>query len=136
MYCIIADMLKTGLAFAPGTTEDCKRLVGRLHTPASLLGAYRRAREQFGNTDIVLALSDQVPHIEYATRLAYCGHLKQLFGDKASAFKMWHASAQSILKMPQEDEAMWVVVQISGAELPSMCVIHAIPYEETPVTLN
>ena len=129
-------MLKTGLTFAPGTTEDCKNLVSRLHTPASLLGAYRRAREQFGNTDIVLAISDQVPHIEYATRFEYCKHLKQIFGDKAPIFKLWHVSAQSVVKLPQEDEAMWVVVQISGAETPSMCVIHAIPYEETPVTLN
>jgi hypothetical protein len=129
-------MLKTGLTFAPGTTEDCKKLVSRLHTPVSLLGAYRQAREQFGSTDIVLAVSDQVPHIEYATRLEYCKHLKHLFGDKASAFKLWHVSAQSVLKLPQEGEAMWVVVQINGAEIPSMCVIHAIPYEETPVTLN
>ena len=129
-------MLKTGLTFAPGTTEDCKKLVGRLHTPVSLLGAYRRACEQFGSTDIVLAISDQVPHIEYATRFEYCKHLKRLFGDKASAFKMWHVSAQSILKLPKEGEAMWVVAQINGAEVPSMCVIHAIPYEETPVTLN
>lgn len=129
-------MLKTGLTFAPGTTEDCKKLVSRLHTPVSLLGAYRRAREQFGSTDIVLAVSDQVPHIEYATRLEYCKHLKQLFGEKASAFALWHLSAQSILKLPKEGEAMWVVVQIGGAEIPSMCVIHAIPYEETPVALN
>lgn len=132
----MGSMLKTGLTFAPGTTEDCKKLVSRLHTPVSLLGAYRQAREQSGSTDIVLAISDQVPHIEYATRLEYCKHLKQLFGEKASAFTLWHVSAQSYLKMPQEDEAMWVVVQISGVELPPICAIHAIPYEETPVTLN
>lgn len=128
--------LRTGLEFAPNTTEDCKKLIGRLHTPASILGAYRAAREQFGTTDVVLAASDQVGHIEFMPRRTYCEHLKQLFGDKAQGFKMWSTSAQTIMKLPRDSEAMWFVVDVSGADLPIMCVIYATPYKVEPSEVN
>lgn len=121
--------MRTGLEFAPGTTDDCKRQIGMLLKPQDILEAYRAARQQFGSTDIVLATSDQVGHIEYTTRLTYCEHLKGLFGKKAAGFKMWSHSAHSIMKLPNESEAMWLVVQIQGSDLPIMCVIYATPYE-------
>ena len=133
----MGTMFKTGLEFAPNTSDECKRLVGRLHTPASILGAYRAAKERFGTSDIVLAVSDQVGHIEYMTRMTYCEHLKRLFGDKASGFTLWSVSAQSFMKLPQESEAMWFIVDVKGADLPSMCVIYATPYEiESTSSLN
>jgi len=122
-------MLKTGLEFAPGTTDDCKRVVGRMFKPADLLEAYRTARSRFNNGDIVLAASDQGPAIQYMTRLAYCAHLRQLFGGRASEFKMWRESAQSIMKLPLDSSAFWLVVDLQNADMPIMCVIFAVPYE-------
>lgn len=127
---------KTELGFAPNTSEDCKKLVQRMHRPEAILEAYRRAKAQFGIADIVLAVSDQVGHIEYMTRQTYCAHLKQLFGDKAQAFKMWESSAQSLMKLPRDSDAMWFVVDIKGADLPSMCVIYAVPYSTEAVAAN
>lgn len=127
---------KTGLEFAPNTSEDCKKLVQRMHRPESILGAYRDAKAKFGTCDIVLAVSDQVGHIEYMTRRTYCEHLKRLFGDKAQGFKMWASSAQSLMQLPKDSDAMWFVVDIRGADLPSMCVIYAVPYETEAVAAN
>jgi hypothetical protein len=52
-------MLKTGLEFAPGTKEDCKRLVRKLGPPAVLLNAYRNARAEYGTGDIVLVAAHE-----------------------------------------------------------------------------
>jgi hypothetical protein len=122
-------MLKTGLEFAPGTTDDCKRLVGQMFPPTALLSAYRNARETFKTSDIVLVASDQSPDISGGTRLEYVKHLKQTFGMRASAFKMWRQSAHSVMRLPLEAEAMWLVVTVHGVALPVMCVIFATPYE-------
>ncbi len=120
--------IRTGLEFAPGTTPDCKRLVGRMFKPVDIISAYRTAREACGTGDIVLATSDQVGHIEYMSRLDYAKHLKNVFGDKASGFKMWTHSAHSIMKLPAESEAMWFVIDVAGMPTPAMCVIYATPY--------
>ena len=73
--------------------------------PADLLEAYRTARAQFGNSDIVLAASDQGPEIQYMTRLGYTKHLKSVFGKRAVEFNMWSHSAQSVMKLPYESNA-------------------------------
>jgi len=122
-------MLKTGLEFAPGTTDASKRVVLRMFQPANLLDAYREARSRFNTSDIVLAASDQGPEIYYYTRLAYAEHLQSVFGKRASEFKMWSHSAQSVVKMPAEANAMWLVVDLQGADMPIICVIFAVPYE-------
>lgn len=123
-------MLKTGLEFAPGTTDDSKRCIGQLFPPAVILNAYRNARETCGTRDIVLYASDQSPDIHGGTRLEYCAHLKKLYGTRASAFKMWKESAQSVMRMPRDSDAMWFVVDVRGSDLQVMCVIFAVPYEE------
>lgn len=122
-------MLKTGLEFEPGTTDDCKRLVGKMFPPTALLSAYRNARETFKTSDIVLVASDQSPDISGGTRMEYAKHLKQTFGARASAFKMWAKSAHSVMRLPSESEAMWLVLEVRGAALPVMCVIYTTPYE-------
>lgn len=121
-------MLKTGLEFAPGTTDACKRIVARMFKPADLLEAYREARSKFG-PDIVLAASDQFEGILYITRLEYGKHLQSLFGHRASEFKMWSSSAQSVMKLPLESSAFWLVIEMRGADMPIMCVIFAVPYK-------
>lgn len=125
----LVDRLKTGLEFAPGTTDDSKKIIARMAHPADLLGAYREAREKFNTGDIVLAMSDQGPEIQYCTRFEYTSkRLRELYGKRASEFKMWSHSAHSIMKLPRESEAMWLVVDIQRADFPIMCVIYAVPY--------
>jgi hypothetical protein len=124
-------MLKTGLEFAPGTSNDCKKLIGRLLTPENILSAYRTAREECGTSDIVLFLSDQDPTIHGGSRIAYCKHLQKVFGRAASGFRMWSHSAHGVMKLPNDSEATWLVVDVRGADLPVMCVIYAMPYEVT-----
>ena len=123
-------MLKTGLEFAPGTTEDCKRLVMRLYPPDVLLGAYRTAREMCQTSDIVLVASDQSPDISGGSRSEYRKHLKQIFGERAPVFRMWSESAQNVLQLPSEADAMWLVVDVHGEQLPIMCALFAMPYSE------
>jgi len=130
-------MLKTGLEFAPGTTDDCKRLIGRMFKPVDLLEAYRTAREEFGNSDIVLAASDQVEGIQYTPRLTYVEMLRQRLGPRASEFKMWANSAQSVVRMPIDSNAFWLVIDLKGADFPIMCVIFAVSYTvEQPAAVN
>lgn len=122
-------MIRTGLEFAPGTTPQCKRIVTRLFQPEALLSAYRAARDTFRTTDIVLVASDQSPDIAGGTRWNYAKHLKEVFGRRAAAFGMWDKSAHSVMKLPAESEAMWLVVDVQGAELPVMCVVWAMPFK-------
>jgi hypothetical protein len=122
-------MLKTGLEFAPGTTDASKRVIGRMFQPGDLLEAYRQARAKFNTGDIVLAASDQGPGIQYMARMEYAKHLQKVFGKRASEFRMWSNSAQSVVNLPADSDAMWLVVELEGADLPIMCVIFAVPYQ-------
>ena len=121
--------LKTGLDFAPGTTEDCKKIVGQLLTPPAILAAYRTARNECGTSDIVLVVSDQSPDISGGSRREYAQHLWRAFGPRAREFGIFNNSAHSVMSLPDEEEAMWLVVTIKGVELPLMCVIYAMAYE-------
>lgn len=127
---IASDKLRIGLEFAPGTKDDCKRLVGSITTPGALLAAYRDARILHGNGDIVLVIHpDQSADINGGTRWEFCRHLRQLYGDRASAFGVWHKSAHAVVQLPKESEAMWLVIHTAAMDLPIMCVIYTTPYE-------
>lgn len=127
---IAGDKLKIGLEFAPGTTDDCKRAVGRIATPGALLAAYRDAKILSGSEDIVLVVyPDQSADVHGGTRREYCQHLWRLFGARASEFGMWHKSAQTVVRLPKESEAMWLVIHSAAMDLPLMCVIYTTPYE-------
>ena len=135
VYGNMASMLKTGLEFAPGTTEECKRLVGKI-PPASILMAYRTARENHKSTDIVLVMMpDESEDIHGGPRLEYAKHLTRVFGARAAAFGVYDKSAHSVMKLPGDSEAMWLVIDIRGADLPIMCVIYATPYKEESASL-
>lgn len=122
-------MHRTGLEFDPRTTDDCKRLVGKLFPdPKMLLAAYRNACAEFGTLDIVLHRSDQNEDIHGGSRLDFCEKLRGVWGARASEFAMWRHSAQSVMKLPSDSEAMWLVVDVRGVDLPVMCVIYAVPY--------
>lgn len=130
-------MLKTGLEFAPGTTDDSKRAIGRLFKPGEILAAYRDARSQCKTGDLVLVASDQVPGIRGGTRVEYVRHLRKIFGARAREFKMYSHPAHSVMMLPFEADAMWFVLDIGNSLLPVMAVLYATPYEvevepETP----
>lgn len=97
--------------------------------PAALLNAYRTAREASNTGDIVLVASDQSPDISGGPRMEYAKHLRKVFGARASAFGMWRYSAHSVVQLPHDSDAMWLVVDVKGLDLPVMCVIYVTPYE-------
>jgi hypothetical protein len=127
-------VLNTGLEFAAGTTDECKRLVGKLFTPGDILGAYRVARSQFKTGDIVLVVSESDPSgFNAQTRNTFVESLKQgLRGGRMPFFAqaLVDKPAHSIVQLPFEEDAMWLVVARKGA-IPVMCVIYVTPYETT-----
>lgn len=120
---------RTGLGFGAGTSEDCKRLVQQLFQPEALFSAYRTARDAYRTNDIVLVASDRHPDVLGGTRWAYARHLHQIFGKRATEFRMVSESAHEVMSLPRDSDAMWLVIDLQGADLPVMCVIYAIPYE-------
>ena len=125
-------MIRTGLDFAPGTTDDSKALVGRLCTPNELFGAYRTARHAFGTGDLVLTVSEQDPSgFEARPRASYVRHVKTLQGPKPLPIFLHglaSKSAQAVMNMPAESDAMWLIVVRGPQEIPVMSVIYATPY--------
>lgn len=126
-------MLRTGIDFAPNTTAACKRQVAML-PPDAILDAYREARKTCGTSDIVLHVHDQSPDISGGTREAFKAHLRRVFGPRAQEFKMYSESAHAHMRLPQEAEAMWFVVEVSGADVPIMCVLFAHTFKTEPVS--
>ena len=128
---------KTGLEFAPGTTDDCKRVVGRMFKPADLLGAYKEAKSKFNTRDIVLVASDHGPEIHYFKRIEYAMKvLRPALGRRAVELRLWGDSAQTVMRLPADSDAFWLIVDLEGAEVPIMCVIFAVPYAEEGVPLQ
>jgi hypothetical protein len=126
-------MLATALEFAPGTTEDCKRLVARLfREPGEVLGAYRTARKQFRTGDLVLVTAEHDPSgFEATPRAHYVEKLRQGLGrDGAKLLAVLgiaHQSAHKVASLPWESDAMWLVINRRDA-LPVMVVLFAAPY--------
>ena len=127
-------MLKTGLEFAAGTTNDCKELVQRLFEPQEILGAYRDARRHFNTGDLVLVASESDPSgFEATPRIQYIKNLRAILGHLApralAAAAITERSAHGIVQLPFENDAMWLVV-IRHQQLPIMVVIYASPYQQ------
>lgn len=124
---------RTGLDFAPGTTDASKMLVGRLFTPKELLGAYRAACAQFHTSDIVLTVSEQNPSGFDATpRASYIATARQILGDKPMPLFMRGLvakSAQAMMDLPADSDAFWLLVVRGPQDVPVMCVIYGIQYE-------
>jgi hypothetical protein len=126
-------MLQTGLEFAPGTTEDCKRLIDRLFEPGDILAAYKAGRQAFHTGDLVMVGSEADPSgFNVEPRTAYLKRLRQVLGSKASktmpALGIANKSAHSIVQLPFEADAMWLIIT-RGQEIPIMCVLFTTPYE-------
>ena len=125
--------LSTGLEFAPGTTDECKRLVAKLFQPGEILGAYKQARAAFQTGDLVLVVAEQNPEgFNVEPRIAYLKRLRQTLGVHARktmpALGISHKSAHSVVQLPFEDDAMWLIIT-RGQEMPAMIVLFTTPYQ-------
>ena len=130
----ILNMLKTGLEFAPGTTDECKKLIARLFQPGEILGAYRAARVNFKTGDLVMRASEQDPAgFEAETRVEYVKRVKQSTRSNSLPLLMrgLDRSAHAIVQLPFQEDAMWFIVVRGPQAVPVMCVLFAAPYEVT-----
>jgi len=129
------NMLATGLEFAPGTTDECKKLVTRLVQPGEIFGAYRHARNQFRSGDIVLTISEQDPSgFQAEPRTAYVKRIRDVNTKVPLLMRgLAEKSAHSISKLPFESDALWLIIARGPQAVPVMCVIFAVPYETTAV---
>ena len=131
--CYRDGMLGTALEFAPGTTDDCKRLVTQLfQEPGAVLGAYRAARRQFQTGDLVLVAAqhdgsgfDAMPREHYIRRLR--DGLGRNGAKMLAVLGIAHQSAHKVASLPWESDALWLVINRRDA-LPVMVVLYAAPY--------
>lgn len=129
-------MINQGLEFAPGTTDECKKLVVGLMEPAQILSAYRHARSQFSTGDLVLSISQQDPSgFQAEPRTAYIKRLQDANSKQIPLLMRGLAakSAHNIAKLPGEGEALWLIIARGPQAVPIMCVIFAVPYETTAI---
>lgn len=125
-------MIATGLEFAPGTTEECKKLVVGLAQPSQILSAYRQSRSQLSTGDIVMMISTQDPSgFQAETRSAYVKRIRDTQQGKLPLLMRALAdkSAHGIAQLPAESEAFWLIVARGPKTVPVMCVMFALPYE-------
>lgn len=126
-------MHRTGLDFDHRTTDASKALVGRLFTPTEIFSAYRDAREKLGTGDLVLTVSEQDPSgFQADTRAVYVKKATRVLEGKPMPIFMRGLvmqSAQVVMSLPFESDAMWLVVARGPQEVPVMCVLYATPYE-------
>ena len=124
------------LGFAPGTTDDCKKLVQKL-PPADLFDAYRQGRHEFKTSDIVLVVAAQDheivsawPRAEYVKGALSRNNPKQL-----ATLTIASKSAHQVMLLPAESDAFWLVVEVKQMQFPIMCVLHAIRLEAKDGTI-
>jgi len=126
-------MLATALEFAPGTTDDCKRLVTQLfREPGAVLGAYRAARRQFQTGDLVLVTAQHDGSgFEAMPRAHYVARLRQGLGPNGTkllaALGVAHESAHKVASLPWDSDALWLIINRRD-DLPVMVVLFAAPY--------
>lgn len=128
-------MRRTGLDFAPGTTDASKKLIRQLFTPTELFNAYRAARGTFNTGDLVMTVSEQDPSgFQADTRTGYVKKATSVLGGKPMPIFMHGLvakSAQAVMQLPFESDAMWFIVARGPQEVPVMCVLYATPYESS-----
>ena len=131
--CYRDGMLGTALEFAPGTTDDCKRLVTQLfQEPGAVLGAYRKARRQFQSGDLVLvAAQHDGSGFEAMSRMHYVERLRRGLGQDGAkllaSLGIAHQSAHKVASLPWESDAFWLIINRRDA-LPIMVVLFAAQY--------
>lgn len=130
-------MIKTGLEFAAGTTDDCKQLVARIFDPGTLLKAYRAMRIDMKTGDLVVIGSDYDQTIKVVKRMEYVEIIKRGIekrtgrpGKVPALFEVLvHQTAHKIAKLPFEHDAFWLVVARGDQQLPILCAVFMTQYE-------
>lgn len=120
-------MLAYDLDFAPNTDEAHKKVIyGLFPEPRILLSAYRAARREHGIADLVLVCPHMDPDEIFAgPRVSMSRYLQAL------KFPAPLMSAHSMMKLPKEDDAFWLVIPIRG-QIPVMVVMAPMAYEQVP----
>lgn len=128
-------MINQGLEFAPGTTDECKKLVMGLVDPGAIFAAYRQGRLQFSNSDLVMTISQQDPSgFEIEPRTAYVKRVRAVNKKIPLLMRgLVEKSAHNISKLPAEGDALWLIVARGPQAVPVMCVLFAVPYETAAV---
>lgn len=130
-------MKRTGLEFAPGTTDACKQLVAKIFDPGTLLEAYRTKRIDLKTGDLVLVGSDYDPTLKVMKRLDYVEVIKRGIeqrtgrpGKVPALFEVLvHQTAHKIVQIPFDDDAFWLVVARGDQQLPILCAVFVTHYE-------
>src|SRR5260221_11917842 len=106
-------MLQIGLDFAPGTTDDCKKLVRNL-SPDDLFNAYRLGRHSYNTGDLVVVGDNEDqenfqawPRSEYVKRAVH-----------SEAFPIARQSAHQVMVLPAGADASWPVVVVGLPRTP------------------
>ena len=119
------------LDFAPGTTDDCKRLVQQHLTPNDLFDAYRLARHTYSSGDIVLVIAAHDPEI--INGFPRSEYIKSALGRNTRAqlavLGIANRSAHQVMMLPADSDAFWLVIEKRG-QLPIMVVLHATRHEK------
>lgn len=129
-------MNRTGLEFAPGTTEHCKQLVAKVFDPGLLLEAYRTRRFDLKTGDLVLIGSDYDPTLKVMKRLDYVATIKRGIeartgrpGKVPPLFEVLeHQTAHKVAQLPFDDDAFWLVVA-RNQQLPILCAVFVTHYQ-------
>jgi hypothetical protein len=114
------------LDFAPGTSEDCQRLVQQIQ-PGHLYEAYRRGRESCGTGDLVLTVDgDDLESFRVWPRSNYVAMaLRRNTPAQLATITLASKSAHQVMLLPRESDVFWLVIEVRALEFPIMCVLHA-----------
>lgn len=120
-------MNATQLFFAPGTTDQMKKLAQNI--PAyDLLKAYREARATFNTNDIVLIIADSDPEGFIAKpRSVYVNEaFRKWTQHQRAAHPLAKESAHSKVKLPSDMPAFWLVMEFHEKDAVACCAIGAV----------
>lgn len=122
-------MFRATLEFAPGTVDDCKKLVGSMFSPTMLLDEYQAARRRLQSGDLVIVAADwDGDGFQIFRRMDWVRDVASKNPRAAEAMKIFtiaHQSAHKLAMLPWDSDAMWVVVLRKEA-MPVMCVVFAV----------
>jgi hypothetical protein len=108
-------MNKNELIFAPGTSEQMKRVATTI-PPYDLLKAYREARQHFGSPDIALVVVEgqELDGFQAFTRAAYIEEAFKRWGQKDRELFAKHpisVTAQKRCNVPADANAFWLIIE-------------------------
>lgn len=121
------------LEFGPDTPERMKDLVKSI-PPYDLLQGYRQAAQEFNTTDIVLIIAvhdEEVLAFEAKPRAVY---VKEAFNNAATTLHpMAKTSAHRHMKMPKDNPAFWLVLELRDKDTVLTCAIGGVSYKTEAV---